>query len=286
MSTGSSAPVYLFQQDWESRYSPAALRSWHNDHTSIPFIGTFFFVVMISVLPRVMRLSKPFELRPLLILWNSGLALFSLAASVRMWQFVSRDLASFSAADYKRSVCSIGDDPVSAFWMSAYSLSKIVQFGDTALLILRKRPTSLLHLWHHGCVLIFMWIQFATGAPQLKYFMLMNVIIHAVMYGYYALQAAGIRIPTRIAMTITAVQILQMIAGLWTTAAPYYYASQGETSCFRNTWAAASALLVYGSCLYLFSEFFVDKYLRTPATKRPAIDVNQNRVSSGGKKRE
>ena len=42
-----------------------------------------------------------------------------------------------------------------------------------------------------------------------------NFFVHAIMYTYYALRAAGVRVPRPIAMSITTVQIAQMVGGLW-----------------------------------------------------------------------
>ena len=36
-----------------------------------------------------------------------------------------------------------------ALWICLFVFSKIFELGDTVLLILRKRPLSILHVWHH-----------------------------------------------------------------------------------------------------------------------------------------
>lgn len=262
---------YIYLQDFETWYSSSDLRQWCTDRNNWTTWGTVSFLMMLFVLPKIMRSHKPFDLRGILFFWNMGLALFSLFASARLWQFMRADLASFSADDYRRTICELGTDNVTSLWMYLYCMSKFVQFGDTFFLIVRKKPLTFLHQWHHSVVLAFMWTQFTTGSPALKYFMLMNVIIHAVMYFYYALQCLNIRIHKSVAMTITAVQILQMVAGLWTQYLTYHYLAQGH-ECFRNDWAAFTAVVVYGSCLYLFSAFFVQKYLSSP------VDKNQNHV--------
>lgn len=260
MTTASLRQTYTYLQDIETKYTPSELQAWCLDNTRLPIIGTIAFVTMITFLPRFMRNYKPLDLRNILFVWNMVLAVFSFCASVRMIDLVREEM---NTSDVRRSICELGSDNVSALWMYLYTMSKFVQFGDTFFLIVRKKRLTFLHLWHHGVVLGFMWLQFASGAPALKYFMLMNVIIHAMMYFYYAVQSLGIQVHKSIAMCITAIQIIQMVIGLLTQYMTYHYLASGH-KCFRDDYAAASAVIVYGSCLYLFSAFFIEKYLSSP----------------------
>ena len=256
--------------DFEKQYTSSQLQSWLLERTKWPIFGTLSFLIMIAFLPGIMRSRKPLQLKYTLFWWNIGLALFSTFASIRMIEFTWNEYTS--SKSLTKAICELGTDNISSFWMYCYVMSKFVQFGDTFFLIVRKKRLTFLHLWHHSIVLPFMWTQFATGAPALKYFMLMNVIIHAAMYFYYAIQAIGIRVHQSVAMIITSVQIIQMIIGLWTQYLTYHFLAQGK-SCFRNDFAAAFAFLVYGSCFYLFSAFFVEKYLT-----KSNNDVNQNQI--------
>lgn len=43
------------------------------------------------------------------------------------------------------SICSNDVSPASAFWAWAFVLSKLVELGDTAFIILRKQPLIFLH---------------------------------------------------------------------------------------------------------------------------------------------
>lgn len=48
-------------------------------------------------------------------------------------------------------------DKVAAFWGTLFSLSKVIELGDTAFIILRKQPLIFLHYYHHATVLIYTW---------------------------------------------------------------------------------------------------------------------------------
>ena len=47
--------------------------------------------------------------------------------------------------------------PPVAVWGWIYALSKIAELGDTAFIVLRKRPLPFLHWYHHVTVLVFTW---------------------------------------------------------------------------------------------------------------------------------
>ena len=113
------------------------------------------------------------------------------------------------------SLCQ-GFDPktVVAHWFLFFAISKIVELGDTVFLVLKKKPLSFLHCWHHFSVLIY---TFHSGAEYLaagRWFMWMNFIAHSLMYTYFAIMAMGIRVPRSFARIVTIVQILQMIIGV------------------------------------------------------------------------
>lgn len=44
------------------------------------------------------------------------------------------------------------------FWSYMYYLSKYYEFIDTLLLLLRKKATSALHVFHHALVLLMAWL--------------------------------------------------------------------------------------------------------------------------------
>mgnify|MGYP000362544457 CR=1 FL=1 len=80
----------------------------------------------------------------------------------------------------------------------------------------------------------------------------MNLAVHSVMYGYYALRAMKISIPRQIAMAITGAQIVQMIFGLiihghitWLK----LFSKQQQCDCPFNG-------IIYGLLMYLLYFYF------------------------------
>ena len=76
------------------------------------------------------------------------------------------------------------------------------------------------------------------------------------MYSYYALRAAGIRVPKPLAMLITTSQIVQMIIGLVVTA----YSYVNLTSCRMMEDVSLWGMAMYISYFLLFTRFFIKAY--------------------------
>lgn len=165
--------------------------------------------------------------------------------------------------DFNTSVCVRNPPPgcnVRAYWMALFTLSKIVELGDTAFIILRKRKLIFLHWYHHVTVLYMTWIAAVDGFAAGRYFVTINFFIHSLMYTYYALQSFGIKTKKIVSMTITTLQILQMVAGLFIA----YYAIQQLFSgkpCDASWYIIQVSLLTYGSYFVLFANYFYQTYI-------------------------
>ena len=49
------------------------------------------------------------------------------------------------------------DDSFISYWSEKFAMSKLIEYGDTVFLVLRKRPISFLHWYHHTTVLAYTW---------------------------------------------------------------------------------------------------------------------------------
>lgn len=66
---------------------------------------------------------------------------------------------------------------VTAHWYLFFALSKFTELGDTVFLVLRKRPLTFLHCYHHCSVMVY---TFNAGAEHLacgRWFMWMNLTV-------------------------------------------------------------------------------------------------------------
>lgn len=89
----------------------------------------------------------------------------------------------------------------------------------------------------------------------------MNYCVHTVMYGYFALRAARVRVPSIVQINITLLQLIQMIAGCIVNVAAFNYKQDGHSCSTSNTNIVLS-LALYASYLLLFAHFFYTTYVR------------------------
>lgn len=104
-----------------------------------------------------MEHREPFKLRKALFLWNFGLAVFSLMGALR---FLDEFVYVYKNFGFHFTVCDCTmqlESPTMGFWIWAFNKSKLVEFGDTLFIVLRKQKLIFLHWYHHASVCVFTW---------------------------------------------------------------------------------------------------------------------------------
>jgi len=142
-------------------------------------------------------------------------------------------------------------------WVMLFVASKVPELLDTAFVVLRKRELLFLHWFHHVTVLLFCWHSYSVRASAGLFFAAMNFTVHAVMYGYYALQVGGCR--PRWGAAVTALQITQMFAGMAISAATALYQRAGAP-CDTPPDNLLAAGAMYSAYAALFVHFAVGRY--------------------------
>ena len=129
----------------------------------------------------------------------------------------------------------------------------------------------------------------------------MNFFVHSLMYTYFALQTIGIKAPKLVSMSITSLQILQMIGGISVLSMSIYQINFGS-GCSVHSNIILSGVLMYGSYFALFVQFFIQSYFKSqtrksssssasvttavPASDKsaegqaPDVDMNRNHIKS------
>ncbi|CAG7828894.1 unnamed protein product [Allacma fusca] len=207
-----------------------------------------------------MKNRPAFVLRKQLAIWNISLAVFSILATVRTLPELLGILARPNGLHH--SVCSPCEDvsPDSAFWAWAFVLSKVVELGDTAFIVLRKQPLIFLHWYHHVTVLIYAWYSYGDYIAPARWFVVMNYTVHSFMYSYYALKSLRFHIPRPISMAITCLQLSQMVLGV--TVNLYAYSTKNQNvQCDVKYHHLNVGLGTYASYFLLFSNFFYRAYM-------------------------
>ena len=78
------------------------------------------------------------------------------------------------------------------FWAYIFAVSKYFELFDTLLLIIRKKPVSFLHWFHHATVLLYTWYAEYTHFTIGLLFIIVNSFVHTFMYYYYFLAEIGL----------------------------------------------------------------------------------------------
>lgn len=259
-----------------------------NDYThSLPIGACIVYLLMVFFLPKILQpkrdapkeapkkdASKPRErTKPKLTfisyamaLWNLFLSVLSLAmllgVGIPFWKIM------FEKGLY-HGLCDVGGkvwltkDPM-LFWAYLFAISKYLELVDTLFLIVKnpERDVPFLHWYHHFTVLLFTWYsvhyRFGTGGA----FLSVNAFVHTVMYFYYFLKELNFD-PSIVALPITIIQISQMVAGIYFVYVWAYmkYSVQLDCTCHKPVEILASAVVMYGSYLYLFLKYFVRRYI-------------------------
>ncbi|PIK57590.1 putative elongation of very long chain fatty acids protein 6-like [Apostichopus japonicus] len=273
-----------------STYDEPALMDWLLRHWPKTVLISAIYIVLVFAGKRWMEKREKYNLKWLLTLWSASLAIFSIIGT---WFTFERTYNDLQEHGFKYTVC---DNTFlhtgQGFWLYVFSLSKIVELGDTFFIVARKQKLIFLHWFHHVATLVYTW--YATGnlVAAGRYFSSVNFAVHSLMYSYFAIRASGlIRLPRQVNITITSLQLIQMFFGIYVNVYAYIEISNGRQC--DNTWPSLYAsFAMYASYVLLFANFFYQTYLvkSKPGPGKPHTNgvvkngaVAQNGYRSGKK---
>ena len=239
----------------------------------IPLTSVSTYFLFITLGPKIMEHRKPFDLTNTLATWNASLCLFSF---IGMLKTVPMMFSVSMTQSFEQTVCthpfdSWGTGPT-GFWVMLFCFSKIPELIDTVFIVLRKKNLIFLHWYHHITVLLFCWNAYATMSATGLYFVSMNYSVHALMYGYYCLQALK-KVPRSFpTVLITLSQIVQMFIGTGVCASAWYFKLKGH-DCRNEDSNLIAGGLMYGSYLYLFCAFACKRYGTAYSTKSAKMKI-------------
>ena len=152
---------------------------------------------------------------------------------------------------------------------------------DTFFIVIHKKPLIFLHWYHHVSVLLYCWHSYVYKAPAGILFVVMNYFVHAIMYFYYFLMAAKWKPKWFHPVYITTLQITQMIVGVMATILSnnLFFIKQSQ-NCFLDRSNTIAALIMYGSYLILFFQFFLGRYSSSSSI---IVSKKQQPLKDGGK---
>lgn len=173
---------YKDPADWDT-LKTNLLFLGHGPGRLIGMVGVYLLFVL-RVGPQLMRKKEPFDLRRIVRVYNFANIIMNIWLAYRGIH-LSGDGASFFNChcldrDYKRF----------SLYIDIFILSRVVDFLDTIFFVLRKKQSQItgLHVFHHALVpLVIYLVASFSMTPFSGFLIVMNALVHVVMYSYYFL---------------------------------------------------------------------------------------------------
>lgn len=250
------------------------------------WILTVLYLVSVRYIgPKFMKNRKPYNPVNFMIFYN--LSLVALSAYMFIEILLSTSAAGYHwlCAPYHRDVTS--KNPLEmrvANVLYIYTLSKVVEFMDTALMVIRKKQNQVtfLHMYHHASILnIWWWVQSFLPGGQAWFSACLNCFVHIIMYLYYGLcLIPSMRKHLWWKKYITTMQLTQFVLILYHTVQTY------TSGCDFPLWGQIMLTGYMISLLILFGNFYIQSYIiKKPApTKKLESEEYQNgaAIKNGG----
>ncbi|PVU99407.1 hypothetical protein BB559_000729 [Furculomyces boomerangus] len=136
-----------------------------------------------------------------------------------------------------------------------FYLSKYYELIDTAIILIKRKRSSLLQTYHHSGAIISMYFGIRLCPSTIFYFVVVNSFIHSIMYCYYTLTTLGFTPPGK--KYITSMQITQFIIGI--VYATYYVFSPVCGNKYQR-YATMINIIYVLPLIYLFVDFALKTY--------------------------
>ncbi|KAK9415070.1 putative Elongation of fatty acids protein [Seiridium unicorne] len=234
------------------------------NETSI-FVVIYYIVIFGG--RELMRGREPFKLKAIFLIHNFYLTAIS---AILLALFVEQLLPTVVRKGIFYAICDHDGgwtQPLVVLYFLNY-LTKYLELLDTVFLVLKKKPLTFLHCYHHGATAVLCYTQLIGNTSVSWVVIGLNLAVHVLMYWYYFQSARGVRIWWK--EWVTRFQIIQFVIDLgFVYFASYTYFTStyfpwmpNHGKCAGEEFAAFSGMGVITSYLVLFISFYLATYKR------------------------
>ncbi|XP_011186224.1 elongation of very long chain fatty acids protein 4 [Zeugodacus cucurbitae] len=199
-------------------YTSKELDEWFGLGTPTFIFATLlaYLLLIYKILPYYMKDREPYQLKSYIVVYNTmqmlsciyiitGILRITSTSVFRFWVCTTLDSNTYTEYLFNRVT-------YFTFWL------KISELSETIVFVLRKKQNqvSYLHVFHHcsTVTLIYLLLTDYRGLSAL-YPILLNSIVHVIMYAYYlaaaVCDAETIKRLTPIKKSITTIQMIQFV---------------------------------------------------------------------------
>ncbi len=233
---------------------------------SIPVVGTALYLIVIFSLQAIIK--RPHPLKLFTALHNWFLCVLSSAMTIGILMNVIPFATNFGLM---HAYCDrVGpqhphfnmNHGALAFWCFVFYFSKFYEMVDTLLMVLKQRPLTLVHVYHHFIVPYLFWIFLYTDTTGHWSLAFNNSLVHVFMYYYYMMTTLGYTVWWK--RYLTMMQIVQFFIDMFATW-PHllFLRAFGIWDCRGSMYAVYFGQAIGISFVYLFTTFYVRSYAST-----------------------
>lgn len=238
------------------------------------FVTILYYWFVRSIGPRMMRDKKPYEILPIIRVYNVAMAAwngFGVYTACQLMNYGLDALGCRPVDPFQRDEHTLNQ--IYYGWM--FFTSRLVEFADTIFFVLRKKnnQVSSFHVFHHSSVPTATWffLKFAPGGNS-AIFPIINTCIHTIMYTYYFLATFPSAQPyLGWKKYLTQMQIVQFLIIIGCCLQPLFI--PGCKFPRALLWIMVAFSFVF---LYLFGDFYLKSYNKQkrqqPAKTESAIE--------------
>jgi elongation of very long chain fatty acids protein 4 len=247
--------VHLFAKEKEMAVQHQAQgSSLFTPDLKTPIAGSLFYILLVTVGPKLMMDRKPFVLKHAMMAYNAYQVVYNTWCC---YGFV-REVSGMGYANkmnvWGNYVGDIGNTFGLGFFVWLHYNNKYLEFFDSIFMVLRKKSEQLsfLHVYHHMSIAWCWWLVCKVLPGGDSYFgALFNSFIHVLMYSYYFM--AALKIPCPWKKWLTKMQMVQFLTCIGHAVYLYVYKTVPDI-------LPIVQVFMMSSLFVLFYLFYMRKY--------------------------